>query len=118
MKHLKALNLLNKIFAVLYFLGGAFSLYLTAQAASASPLVALIPTLLTASLVGVGALLWRMGGRLLLGQWKTAQIIVAVLCLSLFPLGTAYGIYALWAMLKSEEANKAYDEMSSLEVFA
>jgi hypothetical protein len=118
MKHLKTLNILNKCFAVLYLLGGLFGLYLSTKAAGASPLLALVPVFASAVTLGMAAIMWMLGNKLMLGQWKTGQIILAVLCLPMFPVGTAYSAYALWVTLKSEEATGAYDEMSKMDLYA
>lgn len=119
MQHLKTLNVLNKLFALLYFAAGALPLYTALQAIlSGMTFLGLLPLLFGVFFIALGTTMWMLGDKLMIGKWKTTQKAIAFLSLLAFPIGTAYGAYALWVCFSSDDARSAYDEMAAFEVFA
>lgn len=118
MKHLKTLNIVNKLLALLYFASGLFPLYLAFLALKTGSLfIASMPMIMALTAFAMGTVMWMLGSKLLIGKWKTGQVVVGGLSVLLFPIGTLYGAYALWVCLKNDAAQAAYKEMASMEVF-
>jgi len=120
MNHLRILKYLNYTsFALLVLAGGItlVSIGVTAAAVvAAAPEAALvlIPsvaiTLLTLLFIGVIAWFALLAGRgIEHGRGRISQTIVAVGSLASAPLGTAFGIYALWVCWVNEETKATFD---------
>ena len=115
MKHLKILSVLNKLVAFLYALATLATSYFTYTAMQTGLIVAIIGFLVvTLLMAGICTLHWVLSNKLVVGQWKKAQVALAILALPSVPIGTIYGGYGLWVMLKSQEAIKAYQEQAKL----
>ena len=111
-QHVKILGWLNIVGAVLFIVIGAFVFLLlvgigvASGDAEAGPILTFIATLVGGFMLvmalpglaaGYGLLKRRSWGRIL-------AIIVGVLNVPNFPLGTIIGVYALWVLLQSEAA--------------
>ena len=120
MNHLKTLNILNKLQALILGVVATYFVYLTSMAlgASGSLLLAGFPFVMAVAAVVGSGFFWMLGDKLLIGKWKTLQVVIGALALLAVPVGTIYGAYAMWVCLKSESAEMAYNEMSELEIFA
>lgn len=113
MEHLRYLRIFNFVMGALFVLGGLIGAgAMTIPVALAprfdedGPPVALAfvgGLVLLLVLVGVGVLYFVTGNKVAHGRWRIVQTILAVLALASFPVGTAYGGYALWVCWMNEE---------------
>jgi len=122
MGHVQVIKILDYVFGTINLLAGGFILMIFFVGAGAlglsgeanSGIGALIfgsfGTILGGYFVLMGLLTIIAGAALGARQlWsKIYHIIVAALSLLSFPLGTAYGIYVLWALLVSPESQSTY----------
>jgi hypothetical protein len=111
------LNLLAGGFIVLVFFIGAGALGLSGEANSGigAFLFGSFGTILGGYFVLMGLLTVIAGAALGARQlWsRIYHIIIAALSLLSFPLGTAYGIYVLWALLVSPESQTMFSSGGS-----
>ena len=62
-----------------------------------------------------GALKWRIGQKVLEGQWRTCLLVLAALNLPFIPLGMIYGFYVFWVCLFNEESKKIFESAEGYE---
>jgi hypothetical protein len=92
-------------------LGGLISAWAETQdAAAAAPIIALVA-------IGIAAFLFVLSLPSIIGGWgllhyrpwaRILMIVISALDLLHFPIGTAIGIYGLWALL-SEEGHRLFE---------
>jgi hypothetical protein len=114
MKHLRILKLLNRVYAALVFLT-----CLGVVAAVAIPTFAggrMGIGLAELSILGgvfviaviLGVLYLATGKLVAEGRGRILQTVMAVLSLGSAPVGTAYGVYALWVCWMNEETKALF----------
>ena len=116
MSHLGTLKLLNVILGVLMLIVAGLVLLAGVTPAlldgrgSGGELVAMAAIMVVAAgfLVGIGVLHLVTGGKVGQGRWRIVQTVLAVINLSNAPLGTAYGVYALWVCWMNEESKRYF----------
>jgi len=86
---------------------------LTMSAYMESPLAFMwivFPLGATFMVVLFGVLHWMTGNKLVVGQGRVLQTVLAVLNFSNVPLGTAYAVYALWVCWMNETTKRVMDD--------
>ena len=117
--HVKAVAVLHIVFGALGLIGAliVFAVFATAGGIVVSQgehQAATIISIVALGIVGLIAVLsipGIIGGWALLAQKNWGRILVlilGVLNLLNFPLGTALGIYTLWALLRAEPARQTF----------
>ena len=104
MHHLRYLRIFNQFWGVVMLLGaigllltGCFVLRTSGMADSGQIIASSVGAFGSAVLLFIlSSLHFKAGRRVEAGSGRTLQTILAVLQIASFPLGTAYGIYALW----------------------
>jgi hypothetical protein len=123
MRHLEAIRVIDYIWGVLYLLGGAIFLVmflLVSGLAGASnqegsgAMAVIFGTfgLLLGGLFFLFGIVFFIAANALVGlrTWsRIFHVIMGVLKLIAFPLGTAYGVYVIWALLFSDETKLLFD---------
>lgn len=121
-KHVTFVGALHIGFGILKVFGSVvfFFLFSYAQSfvesAEAASLVIMLIKTLVPLLVALGGVLGIVGGIGLISYNKWARIMIIVLsalnCLSV-PIGTAKGVYSLWALLQ-DDTIRLFDEKATL----
>ncbi len=116
MEHLTTLKYINYIYAALFGLGaviGGMALVglsiIPLADGEAGGLIMTFGGLGLAFVLGLFALLHLVVGKgVENGRFRITQTILAVLNVSNFPLGMAYGVYALWVCWANDETKAAF----------
>ena len=122
MEHLKYLAWINYGFAALTGLVGVF-VVLMGLLAGGSMLLgnasdAMVGLVITVVTIGISALLvfalaaaYAFAGRAVsAGKGRILQTILAILAVGNLPIGTIYGVYALWVCWANEETKARFDD--------
>jgi len=121
MNHLRILKYLNFasvavlvlaiLLTVVSVLGSVWFVAKIDPAATAALAPSLVITGVTTSLLGAMAWFALMAGRgIENGRGRVAQTLVAVASLGSVPLGTAFGVYAIWVCWFNEETKAGFDD--------
>ncbi|TVQ94313.1 MAG: hypothetical protein EA397_02270 [Deltaproteobacteria bacterium] len=123
MVHLRVLSIINYVMTVLYWLvltpimlWGLASTALLVSKSPQSP-YSMLPMLgiqlpIVGLLIVLGLLALISAILVPLGRGRVPQSILGVLSLATFPLGTLYGIYALWICWFNEETKARFADPS------
>jgi hypothetical protein len=119
MSHLRALRSLNLVFAFLCSLGSLFGLAFVvaglaqwgtdAKGAAMFILFGSISLGFFTLFAAIHLYVWFALGK---GQGRIAQAMLAIFQLCNFPLGTAFGVYALWVCFFNEETARFFQDGS------
>jgi hypothetical protein len=123
MRHLEAIRVIDYIWGVLYLLGGAifFVMFLLVSgiagasnqegAGTMAVIFGTFGLLFGGIFFFFGVLFFIAANALIsLRTWsRIYHIVLAFLKLLAFPLGTAYGVYVIWALLFSDETKLLFD---------
>ncbi|MEZ4238577.1 MAG: hypothetical protein R3F59_20970 [Myxococcota bacterium] len=122
MEHLKYLSLINYAFAALTGLAGAFlvlggllgvgSMLMSSTDMVSLAIMAVSMTFASVLVVVLAVLYAVTGRRVAAGRGRILQTVLGVLALGNLPLGTIYGLYALWVCWGNEETKAAFENPS------
>ena len=121
MKHLRYLKIINYIEVPLNILlglgmiaAGIVPFLLAPSGMPDDAAAALVINLVTFIVIGViffvaAVMFFIAAKKIEHGKGRILQTILAVLCVGSVPLGTAYGIYALWICWMNEETKATFE---------
>jgi hypothetical protein len=119
MKHLAYLKLANTLMAIVMLLAGILAMLIVAVfvvlMGHEQPLGTYELAVLAGSGFGgflvcavAGLLYWVIGRQVAHGHGRLLQTAAAVLSVSSFPVGTVYGVYALWVCWGNAETKEVF----------